>query len=60
MTTGEDTLEKVCEGHERSPVQNNPKANVMARYEWTDVWIANEMAMMSMDTNAGLTFMPLG
>jgi hypothetical protein len=51
MITDEDTLEK-CEGHERSPVQNNPKSNVMVRYEWTYVWIANEVAMMSMDTNA--------
>jgi hypothetical protein len=31
----------------------------MARYEWTGVWIANEMAMMSMETNAGLTFMDI-
>jgi hypothetical protein len=31
----------------------------MARYEWTGVWIANEMAMMSIKTNAGLTFMDI-
>ena len=31
----------------------------MARYEWTGVWIANEVAMMSMETNAGLTFMDI-
>jgi hypothetical protein len=42
-----------------SPVQNNPKANVMARYKWTGVWIANEVAIMSMETNAGLTFMDI-
>jgi hypothetical protein len=31
----------------------------MARYEWTGVWIANEVVMMSMETNAGLTFMDI-
>jgi hypothetical protein len=31
----------------------------MARYEWTGVWIANEVAMMSMETNTGLTFMDI-
>jgi hypothetical protein len=31
----------------------------MARYEWTSVWIANEVVMMSMETNAGLTFMDI-
>jgi hypothetical protein len=31
----------------------------MARYKWTGVWIANEVAMMSMETNAGLTFMDI-
>ena len=46
-------------GHDMSPVQNNPKADVMARYKWTGVWIANKVAMMSMETNAGLTFMDI-
>ena len=37
-----------------------PKANVMmARYDWTGVWITNEMAMMSMKTNARLTLMDI-
>jgi hypothetical protein len=31
----------------------------MARYKWTGVWIANKVAMMSMETNAGLTFMDI-
>jgi hypothetical protein len=31
----------------------------MAKYKWTCVWIANEVAMMSMETNAGLTFMDI-
>jgi hypothetical protein len=31
----------------------------MAGYEWTGVWIANGVAMMSMETNAGLTFMDI-
>ena len=31
----------------------------MARYEWADVLIANEVAMMSMETNTGLTFMDI-
>jgi hypothetical protein len=31
----------------------------MARYEWIGVWIANEVAMMSMKTNAKLTFMDI-
>ena len=39
-----------------SPILERPKANVMARYKWTGVWIANEVAMMSMETNARLTF----
>jgi hypothetical protein len=42
-----------------SPILERPKANVMARYKWTGVWIANEVAMMSMETNAGLTFMDI-
>jgi hypothetical protein len=29
----------------------------MARYEWTDIWIANEVAMMNMKTR--LTFMDI-
>jgi len=59
MTTSGDTLEKVW-GPWKEPSSERPKANVMARYEWTGVWIANEVAMMSMDTNTGLTFMTLG
>jgi len=55
MTTGEDTLEKVW-GPWKEPSSEHPKADVMARYEWTGVWIANGVAMMSMETNAGLTF----
>jgi hypothetical protein len=31
----------------------------MARYEWTSVWIANEVAMMSMKTNAELTLIDI-
>jgi hypothetical protein len=31
----------------------------MAGYKWTGVWIVNEVAMMSMETNAGLTFMDI-
>jgi hypothetical protein len=31
----------------------------MAGYEWTGVWIANGVTMMSMKTNAGLTFMDI-
>ena len=31
----------------------------MARYKWTGVWIANEVTMMSMKTNARLTFMDI-
>ena len=31
----------------------------MARYKWTGVWIANEVAMMNMETHAGLTFMDI-
>jgi len=58
MTTGEDTLEKVW-GPWKESSSERLKANVMARYEWTGVWIANEMAMMSMETNAGLTFMDI-
>jgi len=59
MTTSGDILEKVW-GPWNEPNSKRLKANVMTRYKWTDVWIANEVAMMSMDTNAGLTFMPLG
>jgi len=58
MTTDEDTLEKVW-GPWYEPSSEYPKANVMARYKWTGVWIANEVAMMSMETNAGLTFMDI-
>jgi hypothetical protein len=32
---------------------------MMARYKWIGVWIVNEVAMMSMKTNAGLTFMDI-
>jgi hypothetical protein len=42
-----------------SPSSERPKANVMTGYEWTSVWIANEVAMMSIKTNAGLTFMDI-
>jgi hypothetical protein len=42
-----------------APIIECPRADVMARYEWTGVWIANEMAMMSIKTNAGLTFMDI-
>jgi hypothetical protein len=42
-----------------APITERPKADVMARYEWTGVWIANEVAMMSMKTNTGLTFMDI-
>jgi hypothetical protein len=31
----------------------------MVRYKWTCVWITNEVAMMSIETNAGLTFMDI-
>ena len=31
----------------------------MARYEWADVLIANEVAMMSMKKNTGLSFMDI-
>ena len=41
------------------PSSERPIANVMARYKWTGVWIANKVAMMSMETNAGLTFMDI-
>jgi hypothetical protein len=58
MTTGEDTLEKVC-GPRYKPSSECPKANVMDGYEWTGVWIANGVAMMSMETNTGLTFMDI-
>ena len=30
-------LKRRCVGHNMSPVHNNPKADVMARYEWTGV-----------------------
>ena len=50
--------EKVC-GPRYEPSSERPKADVMARYKWTGVWIANEVAMMSMETNAGLTFMDI-
>jgi hypothetical protein len=59
ITTGKDTLEKMW-GLWKEPSSECPKADVMARYEWTGVWIANEVAIMSMNTNAELTFMPLG
>jgi len=48
----------VC-GPRYEPNLERPKADVMARYKWTSVWIANEVAMMSMETNAGLTFMDI-
>jgi glutamine cyclotransferase len=56
---GEDTLERRCEGHDRSPSSKRPRVNVMAGYEWTGVWIANRVAMMSMKTNAVLTFIDI-
>jgi hypothetical protein len=31
----------------------------MARYEWTSVWIVNEVAMMSMKISVRLTFMDI-
>jgi len=42
-----------------SPRSERPKVNVMAGYEWTGVWIANVVAMMSMKINVGLTFMDI-
>jgi hypothetical protein len=42
-----------------APITERPRADVMARYEWIGVWIANEVAMMSMKTNTGLTFMDI-
>jgi hypothetical protein len=32
---------------------------MMARYEWTSVWIVNRVVMMSMEINAGLNFMDI-
>jgi len=49
MTTGEDTLEKVCRPR-YEPSSERPRANVMVGYKWTCVWIANEVAMMSIKT----------
>jgi hypothetical protein len=48
----------VC-GPRYEPSSERPKADVMARYKWTSVWIANEVAMMSIETNTGLTFMDI-
>ena len=43
-----------------APIIERPRADVMmARYEWIGVWITNEMAMMSMKTNARLTLMDI-
>ena len=58
MTMGEDTLEKVY-GPRYEPSSERPRTNVMARYKWTGVWIVNEVAMMSMETDARLTFMDI-
>jgi hypothetical protein len=59
MTTGEDTLERRCEGHAMSSSSECPRVDAMARYEWTSVWIVNEVAMMSMKISVGLTFMDI-
>jgi hypothetical protein len=57
MTTGEDTLEKVWRPwYEPSSEQPQSQCD---RWIWVDMCIANEVAMMSMETNAGLTFMDI-
>jgi len=48
-----------CEGHDMSPITEHLRANMMTRYEWTSVWIANKVVIMSMKTNAGLTFIDI-
>jgi len=50
-------LKRRCEGHDRSPITERLKANVMARYEWTCVWIANEVAMMSINIDMDQSLM---
>jgi hypothetical protein len=59
MTTGEDTLERRYEGHYMSINSDHPRADEMPRYEWTSVWIANVMALMSMKTSAELIFIDI-
>ena len=59
MTTGEDTLKRECEGHDMSQISEHLRANVMAKYEQTGVWIINRMVMISMKTSVGLTFMDI-
>jgi hypothetical protein len=42
-----------------SPSSECPRVDVMARYEWISVWIANRVAIMSMKINVELTFMDI-
>jgi len=57
MTTGEDTLEKVW-GAWKEPKFRMPQSQYNG-WIGADMCIANEVAMMSMETNARLTFMDI-
>jgi len=59
MTMSGDTSDGRCESQDRSPSSERLRANVMARYKWTGVYIVNEVAIMSMKINVGLTFMDI-
>jgi len=52
-------LERRCEGHDMSPSLDHPIADVMVEYEWKNIWISNEVTMMSMKINVELIFMDL-